>query len=370
MSESKNGKFGVNVWWTVPETVTDGTVAQDVVKRHGFEPKKDLPLPSRRAEFSRGVYSLQVQRGKQNRTKVEPVADTPTHVAFGILECAINAEEEAAYNQKTKAVLTKDTDVVTAEGKLAAEVLKAVDAYSGKVTDEDVRYFLRRVIRMCYGVAKRPSGGIYFVPARFSGIVEQAQGALVEIGTGARIYVERVMDGKEERENVWGAVEDEVVAKIEETLAAVGRIEKRAEAVKSQQAKLDELGELVAVYKDLLGEEAKYEGVAERIEEAVKTVAEKMAKLQQGTAASVVAAVNAPENGKGMRVPDAVVEILARAGRSMAVREIFDMAVKDGLYVTDAARPFESFVSVLGKSLAKGEKRLARTGPGVWALAA
>lgn len=369
MSESQNGKFGVNVWWTVPETVTDGGTAQNVIKRHGFEPSKDLPLPSRRAEVSRAVYSFQDRRHKENRRVTEKAADDGQHVTYGILDRAQEGEQ-VSFAQGTTVRLEKATDAVTAEGKLAAEVLKAVEAYSGKVTDEDVRYFLRRVIRMCYGVAKRPSGGIYFVPARFSGIVEQAQGALADIGTGARIYVERVMDGKEERQNVWGSVEEQVVAQIEETLAAVGRIEKRAEAVQSQQAKLDELGELVSVYKDLLGEEAKYEGVAERIEEAVKTVAEKMAKLQQGTAASVVAAVNAPVNGKGVRVPDAAVAVLAKAGRPMAVREIFDLAVKDGLYVTDAARPFESFVSILGKSLAKGEKRVERTGPGTWALVA
>ena len=384
-SVSQDGKFGVNVWWTVPETVVDGERAQAAMANRGFK-KEDMPMPSRRAEFSRGVYSLQNQRGKLNRTKVEPVADTPDHVAFGILECAQSGAEEAEYTQKTKAVMDKASGAVRAEGKLAAEVLKSVDAFTGKVTDEDVRYFLRRVIGKCYGVAKRPSGGIYFVPAKYSHLMESAQGAMADLGTGVRIYVERVMDGKEERSNVWEAVEADVMAQIDETISAVGRIEKRANSVRGQQTKLDELSELVDVYKGLLGEEAKFEAVAERIEEAVKVVAEKMQKLQQGTSASIAQAaeqaVKAARSDKEaeeasersgddrITVVDAAVAVLTKAGKAMASREVYEEAVKEGWYVSDAKDPFTSFMSVMSKAVAKGDKRLVRVGQSFWSLAA
>jgi hypothetical protein len=365
---SQNGKFGVNVWWTVPETVTDGVAAQEAMLKHGFE-KKDLPLPTRRAEVARAVYSFQDRRHKENRRVTEKAADDGAHVTYGILDRE-QAGEQVGFKQQTTVRLDKATDSVTAEGLLASEVLKAVDAYSGKVTDEDVRYFLRRVVKMCYGVAKRPSGGIYFIPSKFAGIVESAQGAMNELGSGARIYVERVMDGKEERANVFEAVEAEVGNQIEETLVAVGRIEKRSNSVQSQQAKLEELGELVEVYKGLLGEEAKWEGVAERIEEAVKVVAEKMQKLQQGTAASVVAAVQPVQAKGGSKVVDAAVAVLTKAGKTMAASELFNEAVKSGLYVSDAKDPFTSFFSVLSKAVAKGEKRLVRLGSRTWSLAA
>jgi len=366
------------VWWTVPETVTDGKAAQAAMEKHGFE-KKDMPMPTRRAEVSRAAYSFQDRRHKENRRVTEKATDDGAHVVYGILDRE-QSGEEVGFKQQTTVRLDKATDSVTAEGKLASDVLKAVEAYSGKITDEDVRYFLRRVVKMCYGVAKRPSGGIYFVPAKFSAVVEQAQGALAEIGTGARIYVERVMDGKEERANVWEAVESEVGAQIEETLKAVERIDKRATSVQSQQAKLEELGELVEVYKGLLGEEAKYEGVAERIEDAVRVVAEKMRKLQQGSAAAITVALSAvpavpaapvaPAACGRMKVVDAAVAVLKASGKAMAASELYAGAVKAGLYVSDAKDPFVSFFSVLAKAVAKGDKRLARVGSRTWSLAA
>jgi hypothetical protein len=99
-------------------------------------------------------------------------------------------------------------------------------------------------------------------------------------------------------------------------------------------------------------------------------VAEKMQKLQQGTAASVVAAVQPVQAKGGSKVVDAAVAVLTKAGKTMAASELFNEAVKSGLYVSDAKDPFTSFFSVLSKAVAKGEKRLVRLGSRTWSLAA
>jgi hypothetical protein len=286
--------FGVNVWWTVPGLLKDGKTAQEALVENGFS-KKDMPLPTRRAEVSRAAYSFQNRQGKENRRVTEKALENGNSVVYGILDKEQKDAESVGFEQTTTIRFIKDSGIVMAEGALKGEMMTAFNEYKGKITDEDVRAFLRSVIRKSRGVAKRPSGGIYFVPDKFSSVIESAKKALAAMDCGARIYVERVTDGKQERDNVWNSVEEDVRSQIEATLEAVGRIEKRSSSIVGKQAKLEELSELVEVYKELLGEEAKFEAVAESIEDAVKKVSEKMTQLQQGTASSVIKAVEQKE---------------------------------------------------------------------------
>ena len=280
---SSNNGLGVNVWWTVPVTAQDGLRSQQVLEKFGFS-KDELPLPSRRTEVSRACYSFQNRQGKLNRRITEKAADDGTFVTYGILNRRQKGER-VSFRQGTTVKLEKASGAVTAEGKLAQEVLDSVKEFEGKIIDDDVRSFLRRVIVKAHGISKRPSGGIYFIPEKYIQVLQNANEALKEIGGGAKLYIEGIINGVQERQNIWGSVEEEIDGQIAETLAAVDRIERSTDAVADQQSKLDGLKELAEVYQNLLGEEAKYQDVAERIESAVKKVSEKMSKLQAGTAA-------------------------------------------------------------------------------------
>ena len=279
---SNNG-LGVNVWWTVPSVVLDGQRVQQVLERLGFV-KEAIPLPSRRTEVSRACYSFQNRQGKVGRKITEKIADDDIYATYGIL----NRRERSgrvSFRQGTTVKLEKASGSVTAEGTMAFEVLDAVKEYEGKIIDDDIRSFLRQVIVDSRGVAKRPSGGIYFIPAQYVSKIVKANEVLREIGGGAKLYIEGIINGVQERQNIWGSVEEEIDGQIAETLAAVERIGRSTDAMKDQQTRLDGLKELAEVYQNLLGEEAKYQDLAERIEGAVKQVSAKMQKLQEGTAA-------------------------------------------------------------------------------------
>jgi len=361
--QSNDGLFGVNVWWTVPGMVVDGSKAQEALDKVGFD-KKMIKLPSRRTEVSRAAYSFQNRLGKSNRRVTEKAQDNGAQVTYGILDRKKVDSEKVAFRQTTTIRLNKDSGVVNAEGLLADEVMQAVRDYTGKVTDDDVRGFLRSVIRMCYGVSKRPSGGMYFVPARFVEFVDMAQQVLDDMGGGARLYIERVMDGTQERQNVWGSVEEEMERRINEALISVDRIERSSNAVKSHKMKLEGLDELMGVYKDLLGEEAKHESIAEKIEEAARLVEEKMVKLQQGTAASLKSSKKPAKS----KVVEAAVEVLKASGTPMTFNEIAEVAMLKGLYKGDCADPAVSMNSAIGKAINRGDARLVRVRKGTYAL--
>jgi hypothetical protein len=365
--DSTGKQFGVNIWWTMPETSIDGIRAQTILKKHGFE-ITDMKLPSRQAEVSRTAYSFQNRRSKEQRRVTEKARDTGKNVVYGILDRQQEGVE-VAFEQHTTVTLDKDSGAVKVDGALKTEFNKALNEFQGKITDQDLRYFLRRVIRMCWGIPKRPTGGIYFVPAKYADVIEQAQAALAELNTHARIYVERVMDGTQERENVWESVESEVEGRLSEALAAVGRIERRVDAIAGQKEKIDGAAELMKVYQQLLGEEAKFEEVAEKIEDAVKVVNDKMAALTANVVPKKPVTPRVMKNG-GSTVVEAAVKVLAKIGKAMTYREIMDEAVNLGLYKATCAAPYESFISGLTKALSRGENRFRRVARGVYQTAA
>ncbi len=391
-SAGGNG-FGVNVWWTCPEMIKDGSEVKSALSKHGFE-STDITLPSRRTEVSRAAYSFQNRMGKSNRRVTEKANDDVNFCVYGILDREQEQVDTVGFTQHTTIRLDKSTDEVNVEGSLSAEVMDAIKVYSGKITDDDVRYFLRRVIRMCFGVAKRPTGGIYFVPEQFTNVIRSAQAVLDELGAGAKLYVEGVVNGEQERANVWASVEEEIEGRLEETLSAVERIEKRTTAIKDQEEKLNGVKSLMEVYVNLLGEEAKYQGIAEKIEKAVKTVAEKMSVVQKGTAcvipvakkAKAVKAVKvpapAPELKKAAMPPPPKAasqgfknewiqyahEILTEAKGSLNYHEITDKAIAKGL-VTTVQCASDAMYNRIKNSITKGEGLFVKTGTGMFSLA-
>jgi len=373
-----DGKFGVNVWWSVPETAVNGERVAAALEAAGFE-EKDMPLPNRRVEVSRAVKSLHNRRGKSN-TVTDKTHETPDHIVFGILNQEHVDDETVTYAQNTTVRLNKDTGRVSVDGDAVDEVRAAIRFYKGKITDEDIRYFLRRIICMCMGIPKRPSGGIYFVPARFAGIVESAQVVLDELKTGARLYVENVVNGEQERRYVWEAVETSVESEIQKALDAVDRIERSANAVKNHEMKLDGLNEMVTLYRGLLGKEAEYEEVTQRIQGAVEQVSHKMAELQAAAAVEAAEKAAKPKraaktDGKSKRAAngqfvDYAKKVLAnedKNGTGMHYREITLRALEIGLATT--GKTPENTMSVrLSMAITDASTGLRRVGRGIYAL--
>lgn len=295
MSDSVNGGvsgsanvFGVNVYWTVPELAVEVEKAHAALKNNGFD-IRNLPAPSRRVEVSRAVYSLQNRQGKADRRVTEIANSNGVYVTYGILDQDQVSENEVGFKQMTTVKFNKATGDVQVEGKLVTEVYNAILYFAGRITDDDVRGFLRRIIRSSRGIAKRPTGGIYFVPGRFAQLIERAQAVLNDMGAGAKIYVEGVVNGIRERENVWDSVQRDIGAEIELALNSVAQIERSTKAVKGQQLKLEGLQDLMDIYTELLGEEAKHEELAEKLAAAVQTVSAKMAEMQGAAVAAPAA---------------------------------------------------------------------------------
>jgi hypothetical protein len=372
-AEAKSEGLGVNVWYTVPQQICIPVdVAQAAAIKHGFE-KDDFPAPSPRTEVSRAAYSMQDRRHKSNRKVTEKTKDTERFAVYGVLEQKRTGEETVEFSQSTTIRFDKETGRVEVEGPLASEFQKTYDSMKGAVTDDDVRIFLRRVVAMCFGIPKRPTGGIWFVPSHVSSVIEKAQKVLDELGTGAKVYLEGVMNGVRERQNVWVSVEDEIGKRIDETLAAVERIEKRASSLVDHGARLDEVKGIMDVYTRLLGEEAEHEDIALKLADAAAKVAAKMSTLSgngaPASAAGPVSASVATGGGYGKEVINAAIEVLKTVGKPLHYHEIAVLAFQAGL-AQRGSNPHKivgAWIVEAGRNGAKGP--FVRVSRGVYGLA-
>ncbi len=368
------GNFGVNVWWTCPEFVRgDGDSVRTLATKHGFEPETDLPTPSRREEVSRAAYSFQDRRHKEGRRVTEKALNTGRYVTYGILDLVQTGGEEVAYKQGTTVRLDKEDGRVTAEGVHAADFEKALQTYTGAVTDDDIRGFFRNVIKMCHGVAKRPTGGIYFVPDRYAQVLESAKTFIADLGIGARLYVERLQNGPAERAIVWEAVASDIDGQIEDTLNAVGRIEKRASALTDHEQRIKELDEMARIYRDILGTEAKYEEVAEKLKDAETKIAAKLAELNKaGAVTAPVATVPAVPKRRAAEIAQLAVakaeEVLLQAGKPIHFRELAANLAAAGveLPTADGAAWLSAW---LNETIRGGATKFARVGRGMYTIA-
>jgi hypothetical protein len=326
MSE-QNKSFGVNLWWTVPTLAVPAQEAQTLLAKYGFE-KDDMKEPSDRVEVSRAVHSFQNRRTKADRRMAEIASEKGDKVVYGLLDREQVNGSQVDFMQRTTVTYDKNANTVNVTGALVPEVEAALVEYRDKITDVDVRYFLRKVVKMCHGVAKRPTGGIYFVPTQFVGVIDSAKGFLAEMNSGARLYVERVVDGEQERAIVWEAVEDDLDDQLSTILSNVERVEKRVSALRNQEAKVGEIRDLMKTYQDLLGREAKYEDMAAKLDAAVATIAQKMTTMQADMQTTPTTPVdpNAPvKKGRGHSQNgyfDAVVAILKVEGGPLLDNEI------------------------------------------------
>lgn len=359
MSNEINTNFGVNVWWTCPADIQiDAAKAHETLAKHGFEPSH-MPVPTERANLSRTAYSFQDRRHQANRRITEKASDDGKYVTYGLLERNQQSKSEVAYDQSTTIKYDKESNTVEATGPLAEDFRARLAANRGMLNDEDIRMFMRRTIGMCMGIAKRPSGGIYFIPAAYAGIIDSARSAIADLDIKAKMYVERVMDGVEERQNVWESVEDEIINKIEDTLNAVSRIEKRASALGDHADNLTSLNELMETYTNLLGAEATHEGLAEKLKVAANTVAEKMAAM----AKPVI------EKPKTLGMKEVAEIVLAQAKVPMSVEAIIKHAELAKI-MPESKNPVQSMASVLSVACRMADAKIVRTNRGMYCAAA
>jgi hypothetical protein len=271
-----SGIIGVNVYWNLKNVgKIDADKAVEILEEKGFE-REDIKWPSVKTAFCRAIKEFNDTRGHRLTRKIK---DNKDCLIYGIVDEKVDAENEAlTYKKETTARFDKQTGRVDAEGELSQEVCNMYEVYQDKFIGYDIRQFLRVAIDKACGVPKRPSGGIYFVPQTSVETIEAMSAVINELGIG-KVYIERIYDGPQERENIWESCSDEIERVVEDVLTSVEKIGKRVSAVETQESKVLEMKNLMGVYQKLLGKEAIIEDIMEKLQEADSLINKKMKEL-------------------------------------------------------------------------------------------
>ena len=306
MKEEKS--FGVNVWWTIPSTIVDGEMVHSLLEKHGFE-KSMIPMPTRRTQVSRAVKSYQNLRSSDGRRIAEKVKDTESSIVFGILDRESKSSEEVAFEQQTTIRLDKATGNIIVSGDLSDQVRNTIKEFNGKMDSSDIQAFLRRVVTESWGVSKRPTGGIYFIPSYKADMISKAQAFLNDLDCGAKVYIEGLINGTQERQNVWKSVEDEMRSSVDQALSAARRIEKSVKCLTNQKSRVARMEEMMDIYTELLGSEATFEEMQSEIRNALGEINTKMGSLTTVAEAKAEAKkAKAKSKSKAKKVKDVETE--------------------------------------------------------------
>jgi hypothetical protein len=379
-------QLGSILYWHVPQDIFRKVdEAQAVAEMHGFD-AEDFKSPSRVLEVSRTAKTFRHQHGNTDKALQEVVRDNSKEKVWGILGIR-NDGEKASYKQDTTVSFDKDTQAVTAEGEQAGEFMARYNRYKDCITDEDIRVFINRVRSMCHGINLRQgTGGVYFVPERFVAIVKDAQAVLDDLNVGAKIYLLPMQNTQGNREIVWESVEHEIGKDVEALVASAKNITRNVSSFKKKEDKLGELDTLMTVYRDLLGAEAQYEELAERLSDASGQVAELMTELQstkrakravtkaktaQSVKATTVKSVAATAGNTVKLNPWVVAakQVLVEAGVPMDVHSITSVALNKGLVTTSGKTPWNTMSARLSASVRSGDAGIVKVGKGVYEVA-
>jgi len=269
----------LNGWWMVRrDAKVDIAVAQGVLAKYGLDTSLMNEVTERQS-VRRGIDEMHNRRGTK-RTVAEKIRETGDVAVFGILNLERYVgvcKDTAAYKQNTKVVLDKATGTVTATGLQADEVYERINANKGFYNDADLRRLCYNLVRSIGGVSKRPTGGVYLMPAMFGDKVDALRNALKEmVGDLAAVYVERIYDGAEERANAATSIADDLMVRATRISDAVKNITKQTCRLQNHKQNVIQLQEMTAMYQGILGEQAALENLtlvlnaaSEKIEKAI-----------------------------------------------------------------------------------------------------
>lgn len=272
----------INVYWTISEeTKVSVDAAKAILQKHGISTSMMDEVTDRKA-VRRGIDKLHNRRVRtSNRRISEKIRENSDIAVFGILHNENHKGiDVTAYKQDTKVVLNKNAGTVEATGEMAGEVLSAIDAQRGTYNDADIRRLCYNLVRSIGGVSKRPSGGIYILPACYADRIDALRLAVNEmVGNCATVYTERIFDGEEEKKNMATSVSDDIGVRVARIMEAVSKIGKQTCRLNTHKASVGELKELVGMYKNILGEQDALAELSKCLGDAENTIADQIQKV-------------------------------------------------------------------------------------------
>jgi len=334
---------GILVWYTVPADAH--AKVEDVVaaaEAAGL-PTDHLQGASPRLALSRAVTDMNSKREGQLGRRLGIKSDT-TDRSYGvaIVEESLNTDEQKLhYKQHTVGRVDLASGLLQVEGPKAQELADGFHYYNEAVCDADVRLFIQQVIRNAGGIAKRRTGGIYFVPASQGHKIESMRNLVKKyfstLTGNAEIYIDRVYwpegdESLQERKNLWGSVSEDLTDRLKDIRANVATINKSVKAMTERRGTLAEIVETQKVYQQILGDAVEAASIQELIADTEEFLSGKLAELVVKKSERDEANVRTRKNTKIAPLCEGIVKLLSD-GKAHSVEDIHGYGAENNLVV-------------------------------------
>ena len=268
--------LGAIVFWTVPTLILHQDQVVELLRKHNLS-EKSIDFPTDKIEVSRAVYSFQNLQKRENRKLAERIGTNEAETIYGILSHVNRGDDAVGYEQDTTIKVNKEDGSVTANGPLAADFNLALEKFRDSIVDDDIRTFLRGVIKQAHGIAIRPTGGVYFIHQNFLPLLENVSAFLKEIG--AKLYISHLINDEAAQEMVKDSAIRAIEDEIETFLDRVNATAKRAGCLRKQEGAIEEIEELTNLYAQVLGNESLFEDCRKKLNDASNVLATKLVEL-------------------------------------------------------------------------------------------
>lgn len=186
---AQGGKhLGDLIWWTLTEARIDRPALETIWSGAQLAPEY-LPDPPT-AEKALKVAVRETGVGQPDRL-IRLGKEDEAEIIFAIVRETKHVDGSVTYQQEARIILDRTAESVSTDipaHDLAAVIATRYADLRNTHTPDDIRRAMMKVLNACAAVTLRDHGGVYWVPAPYSGLIHRLQDAIERIGS-SRVYL-------------------------------------------------------------------------------------------------------------------------------------------------------------------------------------
>jgi hypothetical protein len=269
--------LGHIVWYECSTSDSSYTEVEAIVAKHGLD-ADTFPKANRKKAYHHAVGAYQSEHDRVTVDKLPANIDAFRHQITQMIEVKESERQIWNFTAEVTTSFTKSDERVTVEAigtsvvtrTVKAKIEKHINTYMDHVHVDVVRDWIGAELARANAISARKAGGLWFVPASQTTMVEAIENVLAEIGS--TLLKHPVLDTDEWRTNAASFAEDDLVGDFTTMKADLDALVDEAKA--TGEIKKFKLETLLGRFTKLEAKEGLYEDL----------LAAKLGDLQKGIA--------------------------------------------------------------------------------------
>jgi len=196
--------IGWFIWWTIRDVRISRADFAALLKGAGL---KYLPKqPKLHTTYLKAIAKVQAEHRKDGLL-IRPIKKRGDEYVHGLVDETVIGNEQLDYKHKANLRFFKNGAMICDNPDHAAYklVLQYFDMYKETMDSDDIREVLFQVLNDTYSLSVRNHGGIYFVPAEYSTVVEQLEKVVDGLGGDCYMAAAPQIDEEKTKKAVYKA---------------------------------------------------------------------------------------------------------------------------------------------------------------------